>query len=99
MSIDSKTLARNLTILAYEMNGEPVSVLHGAPLWLGVRTTRPQTAQMNRSDRVSCGFRTARSRPGELQRGPRILGVPDADLIYNAWGEEKFSTNHAVSDS
>ena len=34
MPIDSKTLAHNLTILAYEMNGELVSVSHGAPLRL-----------------------------------------------------------------
>ena len=30
----SRTCATNLTILAYEMNGAPLSVLHGAPLRL-----------------------------------------------------------------
>ena len=27
-------MRHGLTILAYEMNGKPLSVLHGAPLWL-----------------------------------------------------------------
>ena len=36
---------------------------------------------MDRRDRVREGFRRSRRWPGRLQRGPRILRLPDVDLI------------------
>src|SRR5215831_9158283 len=47
---------------------------------------------MDRSDRLRCGFHPARRRPRGLQRGPRVLRLPDADLICKRLDGGQFST-------
>ena len=57
-----------LTMLAIDMNGAPVSVLHGAP----VRRERAgvQDGQVDRRHRVRAGLQGYRCRARWLQRGP-----------------------------
>ena len=46
-----------------------------------------QDGQMDRSDRVRARFRRPWRGPGRLQRGPRVLWLPDADLIADNNGD------------
>src|ERR1700678_1525774 len=77
-----QNMRHQLTILAYEMNGAPVSVLHGAPLRLRCENELGfKNGQVDRSHRVCSRFRPSRCRPGGIQRGPRILWLPDVYLM------------------
>ena len=63
-----ENMRHELTILAYEMNGAPVSVLHGAPLAAALRERAGlQDGQMDRGNRVRPRLRRSRRRPGRLQ--------------------------------
>ena len=73
--IEYRNMRHELTILAYEMNGAPVSVLHGAPLRLrcenelGFKMVKWIAAIEFVQDFADLG-----RRPGRIQRRSRVLG-------------------------
>jgi Oxidoreductase molybdopterin binding domain len=62
-----QNMRHELTILAYEMNGAPLSVLHGGAAAAALRErVRLQDGQVDRGDRVCARFRPPWRRPRRL---------------------------------
>jgi DMSO/TMAO reductase YedYZ molybdopterin-dependent catalytic subunit len=75
-------------LLAYEMNGQPLSEPHGAPLRLRneVELGFKQVKWIEAIEFVA-SFRDARMGARRLQRGSRVLRISDADLAHKALAE------------
>ena len=78
-----------LTMLAYDMNGEPLTVRPrraAAPAQRG--PARLQAGEVDRRHRVRRRLRRDRRRPRRLQRGSRVLRLPAVDLIRSSPSRE-----------
>ncbi|MGH1575169.1 molybdopterin-dependent oxidoreductase [Methylobacterium sp. P31] len=68
-------MRHRLTILAYQMNGGPLSVLHGAPLRLRCENEpRVQDGQVDRGDRIRVRLRRPRRGPGGYNEDHEFYG-------------------------
>ena len=74
-------MSYQLTMLAYDMNGEPLSFGHGAPLRLRNETQLGfKHGQVDQGHRVRRALLRGRRRLRRLQPGSRILRLPTVDL-------------------
>ena len=76
-----ENMRHELTILAYEMNGRRSASCTARRCGCAARTS--WVSRWSSGSEQSNSFTTSRSRrrPRRLQRGPRILWLPNADLI------------------
>ena len=74
-------MSYHLTMLAYDMNGEPLSFGHGAPLRLRNEiAARLQAGEVDQGHRVRRRLLRGRRRLRRLQPRPRVLRLPAIDL-------------------
>jgi len=76
-----RNMKHEMTLLAYEMNGQALNIYHGAPLRLRCENELGfQAGQVERIDRVRRGLQEPGCRTGWLQRKPRVLLMARPDL-------------------
>ena len=93
-------MGHHLTMLAYDMNDEPLSFGHGAPLRLRNEiATRLQAGQMDQGHRVRRQLLRHRRRLRRLQPRPRVLRLPTVHLARHCLHRhERGSRNDGTYD-
>ncbi len=83
--IDLTVARQSHTLLAYEMNGEPLPIKHALRCACGREPGRLQDGQVDRAHRVHLRLLGHRCRDGGMARGQRLLRQERGDLMGTEW--------------